>query len=115
MEQYIAQNPAVALVLLVGTWELVRFIGGKGWDWIAGVADKSVAKKDCASCKKEIIAELRLGDEIFLLLLEGQTLQTRAILHMCDGKDEKCKKIIDELEAHNLDLVTHHKRRHAHA
>ncbi|MBI5523376.1 MAG: hypothetical protein HY910_12165 [Desulfarculus sp.] len=115
MEQYISQNPGLALVLLVGAWELVRFLGGKGWAWAAGVADKSVAKKDCRSCKAEIKAELRMGDDLFLLLLEGQTLQTRAILHMCDAKDEKCQKITNELEAHNLKLVTHRERRHSHA
>jgi hypothetical protein len=115
MEQYIAQNPALALVLLVGAWELVRFLGGKGWDWISGVADKSVTKKDCGTCKKEIVADLRMGDDLFLLLLEGQSLQTDAILAMCNPEDEDCKEIVRGLKEHNRKLVTHRERRHAHA
>ncbi|MFH1033608.1 MAG: hypothetical protein V1806_03800 [Pseudomonadota bacterium] len=115
MEQYISQNPGVALVLLVGAWELVRFLLGKGWAWFSGVADRSVTKQDCQSCKEEFKADLQSGDDLFLLLLEGQALQTKAILYLCGAKDERCKKITDELEAHNLRLITNRERRHAHA
>lgn len=115
MEQYIAQNPGVAVVLLLGVWELVRFLLGKGWGWFTGVADTRVTKKDCGNCKQDIVADLRMGDEMFLLLLEGQALQTEAILAMCNPEVPGCKEIIKGLKAHNRKLITHRERRHASA
>ena len=115
MEQFITQNPALASLLLVGAWELVRFLGGKAWAWAAGVADKSVTKDACLDCKNQIKADLQVGDDLFLLLLEGQALQTQAILQMCNPAEEGCQEIIRGLKAHNLKLVTHRERRHGHA
>ena len=115
MEQLFTQYPALPMVMLLGAYELAKFLGKQGWAWLTGVASRSVTKDACLDCKNQIKADLQVGDDLFLLLLEGQALQTQAILQMCNPAEEECQEIIRGLKAHNLKLVTHRERRHGHA
>lgn len=111
MEAILAQMSWQAGLLLLAVWELLRFLGGKGWNWLHGVAAGSVSKDDCGDRHERIKRELRAGDDLFLLLLEGQALQTEAILAMCQPELPGCKEIVKALKEHNRALITHRERR----
>ncbi|MFZ5586152.1 MAG: hypothetical protein ACOZHQ_09505 [Thermodesulfobacteriota bacterium] len=101
MEAWITQNPTFASALVLG----MAWILGRGlklaWPhfWRATSNEGLVTQADCHACDARHTADLAQGNDLFQLLLEGQALQTQALIALCQ-QDDGCRRLLTDLDQH---------------
>lgn len=111
MEQLFSQFPAVPLVLLMGAYELAKFLGRQGWQWLTGVAARGVSSQDCQECQEDFREQLRLGDARFALLSRAVAFLLEVSLMLCQASQLDCKDLEHKKTALIEELVsTGHER-----
>ncbi|RJX35679.1 MAG: hypothetical protein C4525_03230 [Desulfarculus sp.] len=64
-----------------------------------------VTTGDCELCREEQSRELRVGSDLFRLILEGQALHTQALIRLCDN-DDGCRELRAKLQDYLGRLAT---------
>lgn len=56
-----------------------------------------VTQEDCATCKDRHVNDMTAGNELFRIVLEVLSLNTQALVHLCEG-DEGCRELLAKLQ-----------------
>lgn len=68
-----------------------------------------VTKADCERCQAGHVNEMTAGNDLFRLLLEGQSLHTQGLLHLCN-QDDGCRELRAKLQDYLARLATRQTR-----
>ncbi len=64
-----------------------------------------VTRSDCDACQARHINDMLAGNDNFRLLLEGQSLHTQALVHLCEG-DDGCRELRAKLQDYLVRLAS---------
>lgn len=59
----------------------------------------------CEKCQADHLNDMTAGNESFRLLLEGQSLHTQALVHLCEG-DDGCRELRAKLQDYLVRLAS---------
>jgi hypothetical protein len=102
------QIAGAVVAAVVGGVLVALFNKWRQWAQKGRLADEHenlVTIEDCERCRQNHQTDMLAGNEIFLLLLEGQALHTQALIHLCDN-DEGCRELRAKLQNYLSELVT---------
>ncbi|MFH2126995.1 MAG: hypothetical protein ABIK12_10790 [Pseudomonadota bacterium] len=68
-----------------------------------------VTRDECERCKSGHLNDMTAGNDLFRLVLEGQSLHTQALVHLCN-QDDGCRELRAKLQDYLARLATRQTR-----